>query len=73
MLSLVLPDLTAFFYPGGVVGIWFWIFVAIGGVLLCGTIFLGYKHSNWAYVAAIASGLVLGMLFAVAMMSVLIF
>jgi hypothetical protein len=73
MLSLVLPDLTNFFYPSGVIGLWFWVFLGIGAILLCLSIYLGFKHSGWAYVTAIASGIVFGILFAVAMMSVLIF
>lgn len=73
LISVALPTLTQFFYPEGRASLWFWIFTGLGAILLCGAIYSGYKKSGWAYIFAVAAGTVLGVIFAVALMSVLIF
>jgi hypothetical protein len=71
LLSLAIPILQDFFYFGNTPTLAFWIFVGIGMALLGLTTFANAKRSKAAYIASIIAGFIFGLLFSVALISII--
>lgn len=73
LFSLLLPYISTFFFINEYPTLYFWVLVGIAlGVLLI-SIYLSYQKNKWSYVTFIISGIFLGLVFAIALMSVFIF
>lgn len=73
LFSLLLPYITTFFYANLTPTLAFWIFLTIAIILSGISIYLLYVKSRWSYVSFLSSGILLGVIFAIALMSVFIF
>lgn len=72
LMTLAIPVLQDFFYLGNAPTLWFWIFLGIGGAIFGITLLAFWRKSRWSYILGIISGLIFGLLFSVALISVII-
>lgn len=73
LFSLLLPYVSSFFFVSGNPTLYFWVLVGIALGVLMLSIYLSYQKNKWGYLTFIISGILLGLVFAVALMSVFIF